>query len=254
MDQIAAFLQSKGAVVVTALVLFLIVERLFPVARALGGLRRVAKNLSLGGLNAVVSWAVVVPVSAFAAQWGSDWRPQAWSGWTGLALDLVILDCWIYWWHRANHELPFLWRFHEIHHLDESLDASSALRFHFGEVFLSALVRAAVIFGLGVPLSSVVVFETLIALVTMFHHSNVRLPPWMERPLSFIVVTPSIHWVHHHARRADTDSNYSTLLSVWDRLFDSRSQTVRSLDMKIGVEGGHDHCVRTLIKRPFRRV
>jgi len=121
-------------------------------------------------------------------------------------------------------------------------------------VFLSALVRAAVIFGLGVPLSSVVVFETLIALVTMFHHSNVRLPPWIERPLSFIVVTPSIHWVHHHARRADTDSNYSTLLSVWDRLFRSRSPTVRSRDMKIGVEGGHDHSVGTLIKRPFRRV
>jgi sterol desaturase/sphingolipid hydroxylase (fatty acid hydroxylase superfamily) len=253
MDRIAIFLQSKGGIVVTVLVALLVVERLFPVARALGGLRRLLRNFSLAALNAILSFAVVVPVSAFAAQWALDWRPQAWSGWAGLALDLVILDCWIYWWHRANHELPFLWRFHEIHHLDESLDASTALRFHFGEVFLSALVRAAVIFGLGVPLSNVVVFETLIALVTMFHHSNVRLPPWIERPLSFFVVTPSIHWVHHHAIRADTDSNYSTLLSVWDRLFGSRSGTLRSPDMPIGVEGGHDRGIAALVTRPFRR-
>ena len=253
MDRIAIFLQSKGGIVVTVLVALLVVERLFPVARWLGGLRRLGRNFSLAGLNAILSFAVVVPVSALAAQWGLDWRPQAWSGWAGLGLDLVILDCWIYWWHRANHELPFLWRFHEIHHLDEFLDASSALRFHFGEVFLSALVRAAVIFLLGVPLANVVVFETLIALVTMFHHSNVRLPFWLERPLSFIVVTPSIHWVHHHAIRADTDSNYSTLLSVWDRLFGSRSGTRRSPDMPIGVEGGHDRGIAALVKRPFRR-
>lgn len=253
MDRIAVFLQSKGGIVLAVLVALLVLERLFPVARALGGLRRLARNFSLAGLNAILSFAVVVPVSGLAAQWALDWRPAAWSGWVGLALDLVILDCWIYWWHRANHELPFLWRFHEIHHLDEFLDASSALRFHFGEVFLSALVRAAVILLLGVPFAHVVVFETLIALVTMFHHSNVRVPPRLERLVSFVIVTPSIHWVHHHALRADTDSNYSTLLSVWDRLFASRSRTLRSVDMPIGVEGGLDRGIMALVRRPFRR-
>ena len=253
MDRIAVFLQSKGGIVLAVLVALLVLERLFPVARALGGLRRLARNFSLASLNAILSFAVVVPVSGLAAQWALDWRPAAWSGWVGLALDLVILDCWIYWWHRANHELPFLWRFHEIHHLDEFLDASSALRFHFGEVFLSALVRAAVILLLGVPFAHVVVFETLIALVTMFHHSNVRVPPRLERLVSFVIVTPSIHWVHHHALRADTDSNYSTLLSVWDRLFASRSRTLRSVDMPIGVEGGLDRGIMALVRRPFRR-
>ena len=71
-----------------------------------------------------VNW-LVLPVSAFAASYALDWRPQWWSGWPGLLLDLLILDCWIYWWHRANHVWPFLWRFHEVHHLDEFLDASS---------------------------------------------------------------------------------------------------------------------------------
>ena len=88
----------------------------------------------------------------------------------------------------------------------------------------------------------------------MFHHSNLRLPSWLERLLSLIMVTPSIHWVHHHAIRTDTDSNYSTLLSVWDRLFGSRIPTVRSPDMPIGVEGGRDRTIAALVTRPFRRA
>jgi sterol desaturase/sphingolipid hydroxylase (fatty acid hydroxylase superfamily) len=163
----------------------------------------------------------------------------------------LLLDLWIYWWHRANHELPFLWRFHEVHHLDGFLDASSALRFHFGEVFLSSLVRAGVIFLLDVPLTSVVVFETAVAVVAMFQHSNVALPARLESGLSRVIVTPSIHWIHHHAVRADTDSNYAAILSIWDRLFGSRSATRRSLDMKIGVEGRSDAPLPALVKRPF---
>jgi sterol desaturase/sphingolipid hydroxylase (fatty acid hydroxylase superfamily) len=244
-------LSYKGAAVLGALVLLLAAERLFPVARALGGLRRVGRNLSFAGLNAVLSWAVVVPVSALAASYALDWRPLWWGGWSGLLLDLILLDCWIYWWHRANHEWPVLWRFHEVHHLDEFLDASSALRFHFGEVLLSSLVRAGVILLLGVPLLSVVVFETLLALFTMFHHSNLRLPQRLERALSYVIVTPSIHWVHHHAIRRDTDSNYSALLSVWDRLFRSRSATIRTPDMLIGTEGARERPLGGLLEKPF---
>jgi sterol desaturase/sphingolipid hydroxylase (fatty acid hydroxylase superfamily) len=251
MDFIQLLLPYKGVAVLAALAGFLVLDRVIPAARVIGGLKRVAKNLSFAGLNAILSWGIVVPVSAFAATHALGWRPLWWSGGTGLLLDIVLLDCWIYWWHRANHELPFLWRFHEVHHLDEFLDASSALRFHFGEVFLSALVRAAVIYVLGVPLSSVIIFETLLAFVTIFHHSNVRLPAWLETPLSRLIVTPSIHWVHHHAIRADTDSNYATLLSMWDRIFRSRSATTRSADMAIGVEGARDRSLLRLLERPF---
>ena len=253
MDQLTHILAYKGAVVLGTLALLLVLERLVPMARVVGGVKRVAKNLSLAGVNAVLSWAIVVPVSAFAASHALGWRPDWWGGWTGLALDVLILDCWIYWWHRANHEWPLLWRFHEVHHLDEFLDASSALRFHFGEVFISSLVRAAVILALGVPLTSVLVFETLLALSAMFHHSDVRLPPRLERALSRVIVTPSIHWVHHHAIRRDTDSNYAALLSVWDRLFASRSRTVRTPDMPIGTEGLKDRGLPGLLARPFQR-
>lgn len=246
-DEIITLLQSKGALVLLALVLLLILERLFPVAKAIGGLRRLGRNLSFAGLNALLSWAMVVPLTALAAGWALEWRPA----WWGMLLDFLVLDLWIYWWHRANHRLPFLWRFHEVHHLDEFLDASSALRFHFGEVLISSLVRALFIILAGLPLASVLAFETLLALATMFHHSNVKLPAKFERALSYVIVTPSIHWVHHHALRADTDSNYATVLSIWDRLFGSRSPNQRTIDMVIGVEGRKERTLAALLARPF---
>lgn len=244
-------LAYKGLIVIAALAAFLTLERVFPLARITGGMRRVGRNLGLAAVNAALSWLIVVPVSALAARWALDWRPLWWSGGWGLAVDLLILDCWIYWWHRANHVLPFLWRFHEVHHLDRFLDASSALRFHFGEVLLSSLVRAVVIFVLGMPLLSVVAFETVLALCAIFHHSNVRLPVWIERPLSLVMVTPSIHWIHHHALRRDTDSNYAAGLSVWDKLFGSRSLTIRTADLAIGVEGRPDRDLPGLLLRPI---
>jgi sterol desaturase/sphingolipid hydroxylase (fatty acid hydroxylase superfamily) len=111
-----------------------------------------------------------------------------------------------------------------------------------------------VIFAWAMPLSSVVVFETIIAMATIFHHSNLRLPQPLERMLSFLIVTPSIHWVHHHAKRADTDSNYATFLSLWDHVFASRSLTVRSVEMPVGVEGKQDDDLIGLIVRPFPRI
>jgi len=78
------------------------------------------------------------------------------------------------------------------------------------------------------------------------------LPLRLERVLSWVVVTPSIHWVHHHARRTDTDSNYATVLSIWDHLFGSRSTTARTSDLPMGVQGQHDVDLVALVKRPFR--
>lgn len=251
MQAAAHFLASKGGIVLLAFVLLFVLERLFPVSKWLGGAGRVVKNLMLAALNFLASPLIVIPVTAFAAAHAWQWRPEALSGGVGMVLDFLLLDFWIYWWHRANHRWPLLWRFHAVHHLDEMLDTSSALRFHVGEVVLSSLVRAGVIFALAIPVRSVVAFEALIAVTTLFHHSNLRLPRGLERVLSCIIVTPSIHWVHHHAIRRDTDSNYSTVLSIWDRIFRSRSRTLRSVDMPLGVEGRHDKTLAGLVAAPF---
>jgi len=257
MDALAAqVLPYKSAAVGLFFVLFFLAERLAPAATTargwFGDWPRLLKNGGLFALNAGLSLLVVLPLTAWAAGFEVGIRPAWWRGWTGLALDVLMLDFWIYWWHRANHAAPLLWRFHEVHHLDRFLDTSSAVRFHFGEVLASAAVRAVVIVLLGIPFTTVIAFEGLVLIAAIFQHSNLRLPAWLERPLSFAIITPSIHWVHHHAVRADTDSNYGTLLSVWDRVFGSLGATARTPDMEIGAPGRREKGFLGLLASPLQ--
>ena len=256
MQDVLHFLVAfKGVAVVAWLLLLFLAERTLPAApqpAAIGSpWRRLGRNVALWTVNSGLSLLIILPVTVWASGHALAWRPAWWNGGTGLAIDLVLLDGLIYWWHRANHRVAFLWRFHSVHHLDRFLDTTTALRFHFGEVLISALARGMVVILLAVPFASVLVFETLVLIATIFHHSNLRLPRALEAALSRIVVTPSIHWVHHHRIQRDTDSNYSTILSLWDPLYRSRSGTRRTPDLPIGVEGRDDRPLPALVVAPF---
>lgn len=240
-------LASKAYIVGVAFILLFALEQLFPAVEEKRNFARLTRNTSLAFLNFLLGPLIVLPLSAYASLHGIGLRPSWWN----MAFDLLVMDAWIYAWHRLNHVLPFLWRFHEVHHLDEALDTTTGLRFHFGEVALSALVRAVLIWLLAIPLVTVAVFETLIVLAALFQHSNLRLPQPLEAVLSKFIVTPKLHWVHHHALRADTDSNYATMLSVWDVLFGSRSPHVRRADMAMGVEGKTEKGLIQLLLSPF---
>jgi sterol desaturase/sphingolipid hydroxylase (fatty acid hydroxylase superfamily) len=257
MTATATLLLGKVLFLAAWLAALFVAERLRPAADQVRGTpadhrHRLGRNAGLWLINTGLSPLVVAPLTAAAAAGALAWRPAWWSGPAGLAADLILLDLLIYWWHRANHRLPLLWRFHLVHHLDRTLDTTSALRFHFGEVLLSAAARAAAIMLLAFPLASVLLFETLLLAAAIFHHSNLRLPPRLEAALSRLVITPSIHWVHHRPVRADTDSNYGTVLSVWDRLFVTRSPTRRTPDQPIGAEGQAELPFPALLLRPFR--
>ena len=255
--EIDQLLGIKTAIIATFFVVFALWERWRPAddrplllrlwRATAAAWRRIGRHTGLFLLNALAGPAIVVPVTWWAQSVSLGLRPDWWSVW----LDLLVLDLWIYWWHRANHEIPLLWRFHQVHHLDELLDTTSAFRFHVGEVILSALVRALVIVALGMPLTSVVLFEALVLACAIFHHSDARLPEGVERWMSRLIITPGIHWVHHHAIRSDTDSNYGTLFSFWDRLFRSTSRTSRFLGMPIGVERMRDRPLLRLLAAPF---
>ena len=243
-----ALLAYKAYIVATALVFLFALERVFPAVNNSWQPMRMVKNFSVAFINFLLGPLIVLPLSVYVSTHGLGLRPSWWN----MAFDLLLLDAWIYAWHRLNHLLPFLWRFHEVHHLDETLDTTTALRFHFGEVVLSALVRAALIWMLAIPLFTVAVFETLVVLAALFHHSNLKLPSALESWVSKLIVTPRLHWVHHHALREDTDSNYATVLSVWDMLFRSRSKNARRQDMKMGVAGKPDRSLLELLLSPFQ--
>lgn len=261
--KISNLLLAKTTLTSGWLAVLLVAEQLFPATtpadpdpgEPAGKSHRLGRNLSLWIINLILSPLIIVPLTALAADHALQWRIDLapwWQGGRGLILDLLILDLFIYGWHRANHRVPFLWRFHQVHHRDRFLDVTSSLRFHFGEVILSALVRGGVIVVVSIPLSSVVVFEVLLLMAAAFHHSNIRLPGRLEKFLARLIVTPSIHWVHHHRRRPDTDSNYATILSWWDIVFASRSETKRTPSMPIGVEGEPEVSLIKLLILPGR--
>lgn len=145
-------------------------------------------------------------------------------------LALMLLDAWMYLWHRANHLLPFLWRFHRVHHSDTQMDVTTATRFHTGELFLSAGLRLGLIPLLGLDLWHLVAYDTLVLAVIQFHHADISLGV-LDRWLNLLIVTPNMHKVHHSDERPEMDSNFATIFSFWDRLAGTfrRRSDLRSL-------------------------
>lgn len=252
-------LDLRVLIITTVLVVLFCAEKIYPQAPIIQSLKtrraqalRWGKNLGFFGINALLAPIITIPLTAWADSHALLWRAEFTTG-AWILLDLVLLDCAIYWWHRINHEVPFLWRFHQVHHLDEFLDTTSGVRFHFGEVILSALFRMIVIMLFGIDLISVVIFEIILLVAVIFQHSNLAIAQRLERGLGFLIITPALHWVHHHAKQVDTDSNYGAVLSIWDRIFRTRSKNKRDPNMRIGVEGTREKSFLALLVLPFKK-
>jgi sterol desaturase/sphingolipid hydroxylase (fatty acid hydroxylase superfamily) len=148
---------------------------------------------------------------------------------------LLLLDYTLYLWHVLTHRVPQLWRLHIVHHVDLGLDASTALRFHAAELLVSVLWRAGQILCFGITRSTLSLWQTLTLLSVLFHHSNVRLPIEFERNLVRFIVTPRMHSIHHSTVHAETDSNWSSGLTIWDRLHGTLRLDVPQDAITIGV-------------------
>lgn len=174
--------------------------------------------------------------------------------WLEVAAACVLLDYTLYLWHVLTHRAPFLWRFHLVHHVDLDLDASTALRFHFAELVLSVPWRAGQILAIGVSPLALSVWQTLLFVSILFHHSNVRLPAAAERRLGALLVTPRLHGIHHSTVREETDSNWSSGLTLWDRLHGTLRLDVPQQEITIGVPAYRDPedvALAQILKMPF---
>jgi sterol desaturase/sphingolipid hydroxylase (fatty acid hydroxylase superfamily) len=161
--------------------------------------------------------------------------------------------------HWLNHKVPFLWRFHRVHHLDTELDVSSTVRFHPLEMPISLLLGLPVVVGFGLSPWVLIFYELLDVSVTLFSHSNIRVPPWLDRPLRYVIVTPNLHTVHHSTHRPETDSNFSAVFPIWDVIMGTfRTETRQPLEsMPLGLDDVRDaraHRFWWLLASPFRAM
>jgi sterol desaturase/sphingolipid hydroxylase (fatty acid hydroxylase superfamily) len=224
------------------------------------GPARVGRNLTIGLLagatTAASEFPIVAPVQRLAQRGRLGllrWIPLPRA--LRVVLGFLLLDYTLYIWHRLNHHVPFLWRFHAVHHIDLDLDSTTGVRFHFGELTLASGFRAAQILLLGVDRGTLRVWQQMLVLSVVFHHSNLKLPIEIERRLARVLVTPRMHGIHHSTRADETNSNYSSLLSWWDRLHRSLRVNVPQASITIGVPGFSTPADVTLVKSltlPFR--
>jgi len=193
-------------------------------ALAIGRSPRWPGNLGILAID-IVAVRLLVPTAAVGvALLASD---RGWgllnligvSSWAAILIGAVVLDLVIYIQHVVFHHVPMLWRLHRMHHADLDIDVTTGVRFHPLEILLSLAIKMAAVAVLGVPAVAVLIFEVLLNATSMFNHSNVALPPWIEPIVRWIVVTPQMHQIHHSIERAETDSNFGFNLPWWDRLF-----------------------------------
>ncbi len=223
-----------------------VLERRRPLRRVRQSkVRRNARNLAVAGLTAtalqIAERPLVVPLSRAVDrhEWGLLPRlrlPKAME----TAIAVVLLDYTLYAWHVLTHRVPWLWRFHKVHHEDLEMDASTALRFHFGEIVISVAWRAAQVFGLGIRPGALTAWQAFLMLSILFHHSNLRLPLAFERRLARIVMTPRLHGIHHSSRPGEGECNWSSGLTVWDWLHGTLRGDVRQGSIPLGVREYRD--------------
>tara|TARA_B100000029_G_scaffold515336_1_gene621818 strand:+ start:6802 stop:7650 length:849 start_codon:yes stop_codon:yes gene_type:complete len=151
--------------------------------------------------------------------------------WANVCICLIVLDLiGAYFVHWLEHQVKWMWKFHLIHHTDTKVDVTTALRHHPGESILRAIFTILAIFISGAPFGIVMLYQTISALFAQLTHANINLPNYVERIMSYFIVTPNFHKIHHHNIQPLTDKNYGNIFSIWDHLFNT-STYIKNMDL-----------------------
>ena len=255
---------ERMAILVGGMLFFWIIEGaipLLPLRYKKNKLRHAGVNFFFTVLHLIIHTGLAVLIVKL-----SDWCLETGFGlvyWfnTGVVLTIVIgvlaldFSSWLVHW--VMHKVPLLWRFHLIHHSDTTVDVTTGLRHHPGDSVLRGIFFLLLIFISGSPMYGVMIYQTLVVLSTAFTHANMRLPLGLDKALSYILVSPNMHKVHHHWKQPYTDSNYGAVFSIWDRLLG----TFRKLDIadiRYGLDryypGEKDEDIIGLLKKPFQKL
>ena len=252
----------SAVVLAAALTAMAALETVRPLRRRLEPrLRRTIRNFTTGALSLAIVTILQAPIVMPLVHWTQKHGvgllnlvdlPTA----LAVGLAVLLLDYTLWHWHRINHVVPFFWRFHLVHHVDRDMDASTALRFHFGEHALSIGWRVLQVLAIGPSPTAIWVFHALLVASILFHHSNTRIPLRFERFLVRLIVTPRMHGIHHSDWRNETNSNWSSLLSGWDYLHRTVLLSVPQDEIVVGVpayRAPEDVTIGRILWMPFRR-
>lgn len=239
---------------VAVLVVLALLERVFPLRRDARPAWRQARNLALVAVDTAVLrltfplLAVGMALLARERGWGI-FNALEWPAALELALAVLALDLAIYAQHRLMHAVPLLWRLHRVHHSDLAFDVTTGVRFHPLEIALSMAIKLALVALLGAAPLAVLIFEVALSAGSLLTHADFALPSRVESIVRTLLVTPSMHRVHHSPLRAETDSNYGFTVSFWDRIFGSyvAAPATEERTMTIGLRGFRTSREQTLI-------
>jgi sterol desaturase/sphingolipid hydroxylase (fatty acid hydroxylase superfamily) len=247
---------------IAVLVLLFVLERFFPLRKDTRSLlARLVVNLVISALAFVAAIALVQPAAQWALRWSAE-KPfglihlTALPVWAEFALSFLLMDLAFYYWHVANHRVPFLWRFHNVHHIDPDLDVLTAFRFHFGEIALSTVFSVVQVSFIGISPWAFAVYHLAFQTEVLFHHSNWRLPIGFERLLSLVFVTPRMHGIHHSQVERENKSNFGTVFTWWDRLHRTLGLNIPQNAIMVGIPGysrAEDNTAGNALLMPFRK-
>ncbi len=153
-----------------------------------------------------------------------------------LIIVFIMFDMWMYFWHRINHRVSLFWLFHRVHHTDREMDVTTANRFHPIEIMLSSLIRLPVFVFIGMSAAQFVLYEIVLILVIQIHHSNIALPEKVDRIFRVLLVTPNMHRVHHSVEWSETNSNFASIFSFWDRIWRTFRYRKNTLTIRYGLK------------------
>ncbi len=153
-----------------------------------------------------------------------------------LIIAFILFDMCMYFWHRINHRVSLFWLFHRVHHTDREMDVTTANRFHPIETMLSSLIHLPVFVLIGMNAGQFALYEIILILVIQIHHSNVALPEKVDRFFRLLFVTPNMHRIHHSVEWSETNSNFSSIFSFWDRIWQTFKYRKNTLTLQYGLQ------------------
>ena len=226
---------------IAGVAIFWLAELIFPYRRpSVSKFKRLLTNMGTAALNAIILRVLAATFIVGAAMYVTEHKMGVlhlvqMPHWARVVVAVVFLDFMLYIWHLLLHVLPLLWRFHRVHHSDLNMDVTTASRFHVGELFISTCITIALIFFLGADLLSVVIFETILMACSQFEHSSIKTPEWFEKLFWILFVPPAMHRIHHSVVIKERNTNYGTIVSIWDRIFGTLKTDVNQDEIKIGI-------------------